>query len=73
MERPHIGEVDYLRVFGLTTIVLLHTWGFYLLMPLASPYSRVVQELGINLLRFGRQLFMFAREWSCSTTTAVVR
>ncbi|HHY96154.1 MAG TPA: acyltransferase [Firmicutes bacterium] len=59
MERPHIGEVDYLRVLGLSTIVLLHTWGFYLLMPVASPYSRVAQELGINLLRFGRQLFMF--------------
>lgn len=59
MGRPHIGEVDYLRVFGLTTIVLLHTWGFYLLMPVTSAYSRMAQELGINLLRYGRQLFMF--------------
>lgn len=59
MGKPHIGEVDYLRVFGLITIVLIHAWGFYLLMPVASPYSRIAQELGINLLRFGRQIFMF--------------
>ena len=59
MGKPHIGEVDYLRVFGLITIVLLHAWGFYLLMPVSSPYSRIVQELGINLMRFGRQVFMF--------------
>ncbi|AOQ23691.1 MAG: hypothetical protein PWP41_1243 [Moorella sp. (in: firmicutes)] len=59
MGKPHIGEVDYLRVFGLITIVLIHAWGFYLLMPVASPYSRIAQELGVNLLRFGRQIFMF--------------
>ncbi|BCV22399.1 acyltransferase [Moorella sp. Hama-1] len=59
MGKPHIGEVDYLRVLGLITIVLIHAWGFYLLMPVASPYSRIVQELGINLMRFGRQVFMF--------------
>ncbi|HBT46356.1 MAG TPA: hypothetical protein DEA73_00520 [Peptococcaceae bacterium] len=59
MGKPHVGEVDYLRVFGLVTIVFIHAWGFYLLMPVEHPYTRIVQELGVNLFRFGRQVFMF--------------
>ncbi|WP_406678027.1 acyltransferase [Moorella sp. ACPs] len=59
MGKPHIGEVDYLRVSGLITVVVIHAWGFYLLMPVNSPYSRIAKELGVNLLRFGRQIFMF--------------
>ncbi|MDK2821643.1 MAG: hypothetical protein PWP31_1608 [Clostridia bacterium] len=59
VKKPHIGEVDYLRVFGLITIVILHVYGFYLAMPVNNPYSHIFHELTINLLRFGRQLFMF--------------
>jgi len=59
MRKPHLGEADYLRVFGLVAVVLIHAWGFYLFLPVASPISRIGQELSINLLRFGRQIFMF--------------
>lgn len=59
MEKSHIEEVDYIRVFGLISIVFVHAFGFSLLLPAANEYSRVFQELSINLFRFGRQIFMF--------------
>ncbi|MHB1419343.1 MAG: acyltransferase [Bacillota bacterium] len=59
MDKNHVGEVDYLRVFALIAIVLLHAWGFFLQTPMANPYGRIFQELSINMLRFGRMVFMF--------------
>lgn len=59
MGKAHLGEVDYLRVFGLIAIVYIHAFGFFLAMPEASTYSRVFQELSVNLLRFGRYVFIF--------------
>ncbi|MHB1126048.1 MAG: acyltransferase [Bacillota bacterium] len=59
MEKNHVGEVDYLRVFALIAIVLLHAWGFFLQTPLTSTLGSIFQELSINLLRFGRMVFMF--------------
>jgi len=51
--------VDYLRVIGLVSIVLIHSFGFYLAMPVSGPAARIFQELVVDLLRFGRYIFMF--------------
>jgi len=59
MKNAHLGEVDYLRVFGLIAIVCIHAFGFFLSMPAASAYTRIFQEINVNLLRFGRYAFMF--------------
>lgn len=57
--KAHIGEVDYIRVFGLMAIVYIHAFGFFLATSETNTYSYIVQELSINLLRFGRYVFMF--------------
>lgn len=59
MGKVHLGEADYLRVFGLIAIVYIHALGFFLAMTDAKTYSYIVQELSVNLLRFGRYIFMF--------------
>jgi len=59
VQRAHVGEVDYLRVIGLVSIVLIHSFGFYLSMPVSGPGARIFQELVVDLLRFGRYIFMF--------------
>ncbi len=59
MKKAHVGEVDYLRVFGLTAIVYIHAFGFFLAMSDANTYSHIFKELSIFLLRFGRYVFIF--------------
>lgn len=59
MGKTHLGEADYLRVFGLIAIVYIHALGFFLAMTDAKTYSYIIQELSVNLLRFGRYVFMF--------------
>ncbi|MDD4169704.1 MAG: acyltransferase [Desulfotomaculaceae bacterium] len=57
--KAHIGEVDYLRAFGLIAIVYIHAFGFFLATFETNTYSYIFQELSVNLLRFGRYVFMF--------------
>jgi peptidoglycan/LPS O-acetylase OafA/YrhL len=59
VQKTHINEVDYLRVIGLLSIVIIHAFGFYLAMPVSGPAARIFQEFTVNLLRFGRYIFMF--------------
>ncbi|HUW63662.1 MAG TPA: acyltransferase [Spirochaetia bacterium] len=59
VQKQHINEVDYLRVIGLVSIVIIHSFGFYLAMPVTGPAARIFQELTVNVLRFGRYVFMF--------------
>jgi len=55
----HLGEVDYLRVFGLTSIVLIHSMAYFFSLPDANLVSHNLQGLVVNLLRYGRFVFMF--------------
>ncbi|HUW64425.1 MAG TPA: acyltransferase [Spirochaetia bacterium] len=57
--KTHLGEVDYLRVIGLISIVVIHAFGFYLSMPVSGQGARIFQELTVDLLRFGRYVFIF--------------
>jgi peptidoglycan/LPS O-acetylase OafA/YrhL len=56
---PHLGEVDYLRAFGLTSIVLIHSISYFFSLPDANLMGHVFQGLIVNLLRYGRFVFMF--------------
>jgi len=55
LAKAHVGEVDYLRVFGLISIVVIHSLGFFLSIPGNDNFER----LFVNLLRYGRFVFMF--------------
>jgi peptidoglycan/LPS O-acetylase OafA/YrhL len=59
VQKAHIGQVDYLRVFGLTTIVIIHSLGFFFSLSVFGPFSHDMQGLALNLLRYGRFIFMF--------------
>ena len=59
LAKAHLGEVDYLRVFGLTSIVLIHSVGYFYTLPDANLLSHALQGLIVNLLRYGRFVFMF--------------
>ncbi len=59
MAKAHLGEVDYLRVFGLITIVVIHSMGYFFSIPGTNPISHAFQGLAINMLRYGRFVFMF--------------
>lgn len=59
LNKPHVEEVDYLRVFGLISIVVIHSLGFLLLLSETDSSSEIFQRLAVNLLRYGRFVFMF--------------
>ena len=59
MAKDHLGEVDYLRVFALITIVVIHSMGYFFSIPGGNPISHAFQGLAINMLRYGRFVFMF--------------
>jgi peptidoglycan/LPS O-acetylase OafA/YrhL len=59
LAKAHLGEMDYLRVFGLTSIVLIHSISFFFSLPDANLMSHNLQGLVVNLLRYGRFVFMF--------------
>lgn len=58
-KKTHLDEIDYLRAFFLGAVVTIHGLGYFLEIPLSDPVGRSLQELGVNLLRFARQGFMF--------------
>jgi len=55
LSKTHVGEADYLRVFGVISIVAIHSLGFFLSVPGNDAFER----LSVNLLRYGRFVFMF--------------
>jgi peptidoglycan/LPS O-acetylase OafA/YrhL len=57
--KAHLGEMDYLRAFGLTSIVLIHSISYFFSLPDANLLSHTLQGLVVNLLRYGRFVFMF--------------
>jgi peptidoglycan/LPS O-acetylase OafA/YrhL len=59
LTKAHLGEVDYLRAFGLTSIVLIHSLSYFFSLPDANLMSHTLQGLVVNLLRYGRFVFMF--------------
>jgi peptidoglycan/LPS O-acetylase OafA/YrhL len=59
LAKAHLGEVDYLRAFGLTSIVLIHSIAYFFTLPDANLMSHALQGLVVNLLRYGRFVFMF--------------
>ncbi len=59
LAKAHLGEVDYLRAFGLTSIVLIHSIAYFFSLPDANLMSHALQGLVVNLLRYGRFVFMF--------------
>jgi peptidoglycan/LPS O-acetylase OafA/YrhL len=59
VEKDHLGQVDYLRVFGLISIVIIHSVGFYHALPELGLVSHNIQGLLLNILRYGRFVFMF--------------
>ena len=59
LAKTHLGEMDYLRVFGLTSIVVIHSISYFFSLPDANLMSHTLQGLVVNLLRYGRFVFMF--------------
>ncbi|NTW06058.1 MAG: acyltransferase, partial [Peptococcaceae bacterium] len=58
-EKGHLGQVDYLRVFGLITIVIIHSIGFYHSIPELGLINHHIQGFLMNIMRYGRFVFMF--------------
>lgn len=59
LSKKHLGEVDYLRVFGLITIVVIHSLAFFFSLPGDGSPGKSLQGLAVNLLRYGRFVFVF--------------
>lgn len=59
MTKGHLREIDILRVFGLITIVTIHSISFFVLLSGVNTLGHTLQELAVNLLRYGRYVFMF--------------
>ncbi len=57
--KAHLGEMDYFRAFGLTSIVIIHSMAFFFSLPDANIVSHAFQGLTVNLFRYGRFVFMF--------------
>ncbi len=51
--------MDYLRVIGLVTIVIIHSLNYFFSLPATNSISQDLQGLAINLFRYGRFVFMF--------------
>jgi peptidoglycan/LPS O-acetylase OafA/YrhL len=60
MTKDHLREIDYFRVFGLVSIVIIHSINFFLLVSETDTLEYTLQEISVNLLRYGRYIFMFA-------------